>query len=88
MSVHAKIELPIEAIVSGERTIQSAIPVVTAENLTRPGMLRSVWRSVLCWHQKRESRRALRDMTDTELLDIGLSRAQARQEASKSFFWD
>jgi uncharacterized protein YjiS (DUF1127 family) len=39
-------------------------------------------------HQKRETRRALRDLTDAQLLDIGLTRAEARKEASKSFFWN
>jgi uncharacterized protein YjiS (DUF1127 family) len=47
-----------------------------------------LWRHLVQWHQKRETRRALRDLTDTELLDIGLTRKEARKEASKSFFWD
>ncbi|KQV27732.1 hypothetical protein ASC97_04985 [Rhizobium sp. Root1203] len=46
------------------------------------------WRHLVQWHQKRETRRALRNLTDTELLDIGLTRKEARKEASKSFFWD
>ncbi|OWV86633.1 hypothetical protein ATY81_09530 [Rhizobium sp. R72] len=48
----------------------------------------SVWRRLSSWHQKRESRKALLDLTDDELLDIGVTRADARKEASKSFFWD
>jgi uncharacterized protein YjiS (DUF1127 family) len=51
-------------------------------------LLHSAWRRLSLWHQKRESRRALLDLTDDELLDIGVTRASARKEASKSFFWD
>ncbi|XUM49606.1 DUF1127 domain-containing protein [Rhizobium sp. YTU87027] len=51
-------------------------------------VLQFVWRQLSSWHQKRESRKTLRDLTDSELLDIGVTRADARKEASKSFFWD
>ena len=47
-----------------------------------------LWRMVSLWQRKRSSRRALRDLTDTELLDIGVNRADARKEVAKSFFWD
>jgi uncharacterized protein YjiS (DUF1127 family) len=46
------------------------------------------WLGVLHWHQKRETRRSLRNLTDGELFDIGLTRSEARKEAGKSFFWD
>ncbi|WP_244619269.1 DUF1127 domain-containing protein [Rhizobium sp. 18055] len=42
----------------------------------------------MIWQQKRAGRRALRDLTDNELLDIGVSRAEAGKEIAKSFFWD
>jgi uncharacterized protein YjiS (DUF1127 family) len=42
----------------------------------------------LCRGQKREGRRALRELTDVQLHDIGITRAEARREISKSFFWD
>ncbi len=51
-------------------------------------MLRSIWRRLSLWQQKRASRRLLRDLTDDELVDIGVTRADARKEASRSFFWD
>jgi uncharacterized protein YjiS (DUF1127 family) len=47
-----------------------------------------VWGRISLWQQKRASRRVLRDLTDTELLDIGISRADAGKEVGKSFFWD
>ncbi|MCA2411019.1 DUF1127 domain-containing protein [Rhizobium leguminosarum bv. viciae 248] len=37
--------------------------------------------------EKRRSRRALLELTDDELCDVGLTRAQARAETSKSWFW-
>ncbi|MGY5807440.1 DUF1127 domain-containing protein [Rhizobium sp. LEGMi198b] len=40
------------------------------------------------WLQKRESRWTLRYLTDDELRDIGLTRGEAMEEVSKSFFWD
>ncbi|TIX88980.1 DUF1127 domain-containing protein [Rhizobium sp. P44RR-XXIV] len=48
----------------------------------------SLWTSLLLWVQKRESRRALRDLTNDQLSDVGLTRSEARAEVSKSFFWD
>ncbi|OCJ12577.1 hypothetical protein A6U86_06040 [Rhizobium sp. AC27/96] len=47
-----------------------------------------LWTSFLLWMQKRESRRVLRDLTNDELSDVGLTRSEARTEVSKSFFWD
>jgi uncharacterized protein YjiS (DUF1127 family) len=38
--------------------------------------------------QKRESRWVLRDLTDDQLRDVGLTPSEARSEVSKSFFWD
>ncbi|MEZ2127381.1 MULTISPECIES: DUF1127 domain-containing protein [unclassified Sinorhizobium] len=40
------------------------------------------------WAQKRKGRRALRELTDDQLKDIGLTRAEAMKEVSKSYFWD
>ncbi|WP_064692561.1 DUF1127 domain-containing protein [Rhizobium aegyptiacum] len=37
--------------------------------------------------EKRRSRRRLSELTDDELLDIGLTPAQAKAETSKSWFW-
>lgn len=47
---------------------------------------------VLQWvtsrHRNRQSRKALLNLSDTELLDIGVTRAEARREVGNSFFWD
>ncbi|MBB4441347.1 uncharacterized protein YjiS (DUF1127 family) [Rhizobium esperanzae] len=37
--------------------------------------------------EKRRSRRTLLELTDDELCDVGLTRAQASAETSKSWFW-
>ncbi|KAF5885156.1 DUF1127 domain-containing protein [Rhizobium sp. PEPV16] len=37
--------------------------------------------------EKRRSRRTLLELSDDELCDVGLTRAQARAETSKSWFW-
>lgn len=37
--------------------------------------------------ERRRSRRTLSELTDDELRDVGLTRAQASAEASKSWFW-
>lgn len=42
--------------------------------------------TVKAWHMKRAGRLALRELTDEQLLDIGVTRSQARQESAKSRF--
>lgn len=37
--------------------------------------------------EMRRSRRALSELTDNELCDVGLTRAQAKAETAKSWFW-
>ncbi|MFK0163086.1 DUF1127 domain-containing protein [Rhizobium sp. NPDC090279] len=54
----------------------------------RPHIMRRLWASYRHWLEKREGRRVLRDLTDEQLRDIGLTRREAATEASKSFFWD
>ena len=46
------------------------------------------WLACRAWHIKRQTRRALADMTDGQLCDIGISRGEARREIGKSFYWD
>jgi uncharacterized protein YjiS (DUF1127 family) len=50
--------------------------------------MRRLWAFYLHWLEKREGRRVLRDLTNEQLRDIGLTRRQAIKEANKSFFWD
>lgn len=62
-----------------------------ADNVRRNdgiGLISLCYRTLMRWHMKRESRRALRDMTREQLLDIGLSPGEAAKEVSKSYFWD
>lgn len=46
------------------------------------------WRTLRAWSVLRQTRRSLLDLTDEQLLDIGISRGEARREVSKSFYWD
>ena len=61
------------------------MPAAPAEAATRLGR---IWAAVLLWHEKREGRRALRNLTASELKDIGVSQSEAAREIGKSFFWD
>lgn len=47
-----------------------------------------LWVAFRLWMQKREGRWVLRELTDEQLRDIGLTRREANTEANKSFFWD
>lgn len=54
----------------------------------KPRLATRIWASFLSWKQKREGRYVLRELTNEQLRDIGLTRRQAMKEANKSFFWD
>ncbi len=70
----------------------------TIEVCDKSGERRSAQRLVLpswrlperlaLWLRARETRRTLRDLTDDELRDIGLTRREAMIEVRRSFFWD
>ncbi len=47
-----------------------------------------VWRSIVLWHCRAHQRRALAELDDRLLDDIGVDRASARQEAVKQFWQD
>ncbi|MBY3182588.1 DUF1127 domain-containing protein [Rhizobium laguerreae] len=85
MSALPEIKMPIVPIVSYEDRRQIILPDSRAEVTTR---LERIWAAILLWHQKREGRRALRELTATELKDIGVSQSDAAREVGKSFFWD
>ncbi|MBY5815764.1 DUF1127 domain-containing protein [Rhizobium leguminosarum] len=84
MSALPEIKMPIVPIVSYEDRRQIILPDSPAEVTT----LERIWAAILLWHQKREGRRALRELTATELKDIGVSQSDAAREVGKSFFWD
>jgi uncharacterized protein YjiS (DUF1127 family) len=84
MSVVPHIKGEIVSIVSVDSPHEIVLPRL-APATTRLGRL---WVAYQLWQQKRESRRALRNLTADELKDIGLSRSDAAREVGKSFFWD
>ena len=50
----------------------------------------TAWQALVVWlmaaHERRRQRRALADLDDRSLRDIGLSRRQAEREAAKPFW--
>jgi uncharacterized protein YjiS (DUF1127 family) len=85
MSALPEITMPIVPIVSYEDRRQIVLPDAPVEATTRLGR---IWAAILLWNQKREGRRALRNLTASELKDIGVSQSDAAREVGKSFFWD
>ncbi|MFC0409685.1 DUF1127 domain-containing protein [Roseomonas elaeocarpi] len=47
----------------------------------------AIWLRLCRWHRNVSTRRALLEMADHELRDVGLTRMQARCEAARPF-WD
>ncbi|WP_183722870.1 DUF1127 domain-containing protein [Rhizobium sp. BK060] len=88
MSAVPESESPIAPLSSQVQSMQYRVRQDSGGVSRAQALLQSVWHRLSSWHQKRESRRVLRDLTDAELIDIGVTRADARREASKSFFWD
>ncbi|MDO3433747.1 DUF1127 domain-containing protein [Rhizobium sp. CBN3] len=84
MSALPEINTPIVPIVSYEdrRVILPSPPIEATTPLGR------IWAAIRLWHQKREGRRALSELTAAGLKDIGVSQSEAAREISKSFFWD
>lgn len=82
MSALPEINTPIVPIVSYEDR-RLILPSPAAEATTG-----RIWAAIRLWHQKREGRRALRELTASGLKDIGVSQSEAAREISKSFFWD
>ncbi|MBX5043256.1 DUF1127 domain-containing protein [Rhizobium lentis] len=84
MSALPEITAPIVSIVSYDdrRVILPSPPVEAATRLGR------IWAAVVLWHQKREGRRALRELSAAGLKDIGVSQSEAAREVGKSIFWD
>ncbi|MDK4702298.1 DUF1127 domain-containing protein [Rhizobium sp. CNPSo 4062] len=49
--------------------------------------LRSMLARFLAYLEKRETRWSLRELTDDQLRDIGMTRTEACTEVNKSWFW-
>ncbi len=84
MSVVPQIKSEIVSIVS----VDSPHEIVLPKQAPATTWLGRLWAAYYLWAQKRESRRALRNLTVDELKDIGLSQSDAAREVGKSFFWD
>jgi uncharacterized protein YjiS (DUF1127 family) len=67
-----------------ERTLERARHALPAWTVSE---LRDVLAVVLRWHEMRRQRRALLELSDQMLKDIGISRADAMREAARPF-WD
>lgn len=52
------------------------------------GFLMRMFNGIVSWREKRAGRMALRELTDDQLRDIGVTPEEARREIGKSFFWD
>lgn len=51
-------------------------------------LFRRAWHAYRAWALKRRTRYQLLELTDEQLLDIGISRSEARLETARSFYWD
>jgi len=78
----------IDAICATKAQDASSVGVKVRTAQPRPHPALRLWNIYLHWLEKRESRWVLRDLTDDQLRDIGLTRLEAATEAKKSFFWD
>lgn len=78
----------IDAICATKAQDASSAGVKVRTAQPRPHPVLRLWNIYLHWLEKRESRWVLRDLTDDQLRDIGLTRLEAATEAKKSFFWD
>ncbi|NLS15956.1 DUF1127 domain-containing protein [Rhizobium sp. P40RR-XXII] len=69
--------------------IDGAMPAAADAGRERrkPGFLHVTLAKFVSYLEKRETRWDLRDLTDDQLRDIGMTRAEARIEVSKSWFW-
>jgi uncharacterized protein YjiS (DUF1127 family) len=51
------------------------------------GIVRRALTGLICYLEKRKTRIDLAELSDTQLLDIGVTRSEARAEVEKSWFW-
>lgn len=66
--------------------MQYRVTIGTAPSV--PAIWTDFYRAAGTWLDLRRSRAALLKLTDTQLLDVGLTRAMAREEAARSFLTD
>jgi uncharacterized protein YjiS (DUF1127 family) len=68
------------------RNAASSLPRISWSDRLRPA-LRSLTGWIWTCAERSAQRRALMDLDDDRLRDIGLSRSEARAEAEKPFWW-
>nr|WP_286203208.1 DUF1127 domain-containing protein [Rhizobium lusitanum] len=51
------------------------------------GIMRRALTGLVCHLEKRRTRIDLAELSDTQLLDIGVTRSEAKAEVNKSWFW-
>jgi uncharacterized protein YjiS (DUF1127 family) len=61
------------------------LPEVDLRSAVRRGLIR-IAEAFLTWHDRARERRALMELSDHMLRDIGISRAEAHGEAAKPFW--
>jgi uncharacterized protein YjiS (DUF1127 family) len=76
-------KMAIDASPSSDGASSSA--VVTSHHISRWGKVSVA--ALAKYLEKRRTRRALSELSNHQLLDIGLTQAQAHTEVSKSWFW-
>jgi uncharacterized protein YjiS (DUF1127 family) len=78
---------PAAAVASATVALASmaALPRVSHKSARQHTLLRAV-ETVLAWHDRSRQRRALRELSDHMLRDIGMDRAAALAEATKPFW--
>ncbi|KQV81631.1 DUF1127 domain-containing protein [Rhizobium sp. Root1220] len=87
MSAVPDFERPIALLVTEVQSVHFHSNIAT-RTVRKKGFLSAVLQRMASRREKRASRSVLRHLTDAELADIGVTRAEAREEVSKSFFWD
>lgn len=72
--------------ISGCQSLLSGSTETKALQAKRAGLLSAAWSWCMTRIDKRRSRKTLADLTDEQLRDIGVTRAQALREASQPFW--
>lgn len=63
----------------------AALPELRLRSAVRRG-LAGLGRRLLAWHDRARERRELMELTDDQLRDLGIARAEARRQAGRPFW--
>jgi uncharacterized protein YjiS (DUF1127 family) len=64
-------------------TLTQSLPLSSEQTVQ---LQRSIWSTIAEWMRRARTRRELMMLTDRDLIDIGITRLDADQEASKPFW--